>query len=66
MKLTEEWFRQFGRLNSTIGDNGIKYELHTTVCEFLGANTPLDVDFNGDGTKMYVANAGTVYEYNVP
>ncbi len=30
------------------------------------SGTPLDVDFNGDGTKMYVANAGTVYEYNVP
>jgi hypothetical protein len=29
MKLTEEWFRQFGRLNSTIGDNGFKYELVT-------------------------------------
>ena len=30
MKLTEEWFRQFGRLNSTISDDGIKYELITT------------------------------------
>jgi hypothetical protein len=36
MKLTEEWFRQFGRLDLSINDEGYQYELITPRCSFWG------------------------------
>lgn len=49
-------------LSTATQTGAVSFDLTTE----LGANTPLDVDFNGDGTKMYVAIAGEVFEYNVP
>jgi hypothetical protein len=34
MNLTEEWFRQYGRLDHTISDDGYKFELITNSCVF--------------------------------
>lgn len=36
MKITKEWFRQFGRLNLSISDEGYRYELITDGGMFSG------------------------------
>lgn len=35
---SEEWFRQYGRLNHTISDNGYRYELVTNEFVFHGVD----------------------------
>jgi hypothetical protein len=34
MKITKEWFRQYGRLDHSIHDGGYKFELITNSCVF--------------------------------